>query len=324
MKIAFLLLLTVLSMTGTASGRHALVTAHQDGPRPQAKEDRVKTNSFTVTRDLVEYSSLGFFQDLEKLNGKSHWIDMGSGEGVAIEQYVQSEKSNALERLEKGVTRDTLAKILARPLAERARVTGITYHMHRSGDRNYENRLRHMTGRYFEDIPEKEIGRADLITDVQGVLFYTRRLDETLARYLSLLKSNGVLYVARANLIRTELQIGNRRTNLLDYLIETRIPGIRVEDSASGLRITKTGDPIRIPRLELATYDDRFAPPHRSFRVLAEEQELPRVTDTHNANVDFTVDHRRRPATPARPLSSSIINGLNRALGYEAIRPGEP
>ena len=54
-------------------------------------------------------------------------------------------------------------QIAARPANDRAHTSGITYHMVRKGSRNYGNRLRFLSGRLMEDIPDSEIGKADLI-----------------------------------------------------------------------------------------------------------------------------------------------------------------
>lgn len=54
--------------------------------------EKVMRNDFVYERNLIEYISilgLRFIKKLSKMNKKHHWIDMGSGELIAILEYLK-------------------------------------------------------------------------------------------------------------------------------------------------------------------------------------------------------------------------------------------
>jgi SAM-dependent methyltransferase len=296
---------------------------------PQGKDNApiaVSTNAFNVTRPLGYYAnrlSEDFVKELQKLNGKSHWIDGGSGEGVAIEHYHQLGKNANASSYTGGEAKAALDAIGKTAPGDRAFVTGITYHMVRNVRPHYNNRLRHLVGRLMEDIPNKEIGRADLISDVYGVFAYTNRLDQAMAKYLTALKPNGSLYIhwgARMNETKIT-EKGKADVAVLDWL--KSIPGIRVEEKGIAIRITKTGQPITIPTLAFVSETNQ-APPVRVFRAAGGTIAVPNDPAVAGAGVDFTVRPVDTiPPTPANPLTEETIGHMNTMLGYPVVRPPE-
>jgi len=64
------------------------------------------------------------------------------------------------------------------------------------------------TGRYFEDIPDAEISRADIITDLYGVMSYSPRVDEVLRKYHKILKTDGKAYIFIGDYVQVPPLIG--------------------------------------------------------------------------------------------------------------------
>ncbi len=344
MRTGFLKLISVLSLVlfswgnpGLAepSAQHAIgekQAAPKRAPAVAQGKDapiNVQTNSFTVTRPLGFYGNrLGdeFVKDLGKLGKNSHWIDGGSGEGVAIEHYHQLGKNGQALAFTGGESKQIFEAIGKTKADQRAYVTGITYHMVRNVRPTYDNRLRHLVGRLMEDIPNKEIGRADLISDLYGVFAYSNRLDQAMAKYLTALKSNGKMYIfwgARMN--ETTMRVGGRNVPVLDWL--RTIPGITVEGGGPGagagvIKITKTGDPIRIPRLEFVSETNQ-SPPVRRFNQIAGTIDIPQAADGVGPGVDFAAPLAvHNPATPANPFSPEATTQMNEMLGYRTMNGG--
>lgn len=288
---------------------------------------RVESNTFSVIRPLGYYMNRlgdGFASDLAKLGDKGHWIDGGSGEGVAIEHYFQVGGANKKAAMYAGsdVARDSMTKIGALKQEKRAYVTGITYHMLRTERPTYGNRLRHLSGRLMEDIPQKELGRADLISDVYGVYAYTNRFDKALAMYLTALKKDGSLYVFHdIRMYKTTIQVGEKEVPLFDWL--GGIKGMRVERTNEGLsiRITKTGGNIEIPRLQFVSEDNQ-APPIRVFRQIEGTIRVAETEDGEGPQVDFTrPTGPHRPPRAPEPLGAEVLRGMTELLGYDPMPP---
>jgi len=195
----------------------------------------VKRNGFSKGRtleDYVDFFGPEFSEALAALPDGAHWIDMGSGENRAIEEFMRGAEAQG----------------------RRVFATGITY---KAGREIYEPTpgLRVLEGRYLENIANQEIvgppyGKADIITDVMGVLSYADHVDDTLRTYVQLLKPNGVIYIY-TSIPNTQIKSRNGSELDLEEWLKT-IPGLVVESSPYG-KITirlKKGDPI-IPELKV-------------------------------------------------------------------------
>ena len=202
---------------------------------------RLKLNAFVTSRTLGEYgiySAREFKSFLETLGPGSHWLDAGAGKGHAIAQYVERNPAGA-------------------------RVTGVVY----SGKRpkNAPDQLRYLSGRYIEDIPDEELGRADLITDLFGPGSYSTRISEVLNKYLRILTPGGRAFVTLTS--EATVTVNGRSTTLLGYLLSlSPPPGIEITHEGSTLIIRKAAETgFQIPTLEL-TRVESGAPPYRWFR----------------------------------------------------------
>ncbi len=206
----------------------------------------VLKNSFFTGRGLGEYIQ-GLHSDFElslnKLEPHQVWIDLGGGEGRAVEDYLKSKNLN----LKSG------------------KVVLITYKLGRwFGISNYQNRLQVFQSRLLEDIPVQEIPKAQLMTDFFGVLSYTLDLEKSLNIILNRLNLNGEIYIYSSHR-HTLIESQKERLSLTEFL--KRISGIQVEGQRGILKITKVSQQVSIPKLELIQLEEASKPPFRRFKI---------------------------------------------------------
>ena len=212
---------------------------------------RITSNAFQVDRKLSDYfdffAPTGFRDDVADLTASQLWIDMGTGEGHALEDFIRTPRyrGNAL-----GIT--------AGPQIDAIRLDGLA--------NASKGRLKWSRGKLLENIPQTELPKAQLITDVFGPLSYTKQVDVTLQRYLDLLDTNGTLYFRYSpdrNLVRDAN--GIYAPTFLQWL--QSIEGIKVsvnDLSQKNIKITKIAKNVKIPELSLESMADG-APPVRKY-----------------------------------------------------------
>lgn len=290
------LIYALLALGGAALATETDV-ACREALDPSASEltARVREGFFKTGRDLGDYVELlppQFVQVLNGLGPEAHWLDAGSGEGLATLAYLEGNQSKLGGYY--GFTDSvlvTFSQLNKKPADQRARVTGVTYKYNvesisylkaefvrprfvRSG------RGRWLEGRYFEDIPDAEIGAADLITDVFGVAAYAPRLDEVLRKYLRLLRDGGVAYVflgiQGGDALDDKVFVwrDGKRLSLVEWL--QTVPGVEARKleyftgwggshQARGLELRRVSATPVIPELELIEFQ-HGAPPYREYR----------------------------------------------------------
>lgn len=158
--------------------------------------------------EYIEIFPDSFVVSVAMLNDSHHWVDAGSGEGHALAEFMQNESEMPQQFLpnsgaswfrktqihfDEPLVKKALRVMNARELDEKPQITGVTYHM--SSKRDEPSRINFKVGKFFEDIPIEEIRKADLITDLFGVMSYSPRIDEVLSRYHALLKPNAKAYI---------------------------------------------------------------------------------------------------------------------------------
>jgi hypothetical protein len=209
----------------------------------------VETNRFTTDRGLKEYTSyLGpeFTRSLARLKEDGHWLDGGSGSAYAQKDFLGSRDGHVI-------------------VGGRPRMTAITKVYPDDQPKELAGgRFRVLSGRYFEEIPTQEIPRADLITDVVGIINYSDQIDLALEKYLGLLKPDGTIYVFIPPSL-TFIRRGDDTFSLIDWL--RSIPGLLVREPEAPaspfpagyvFTLRKIACGIVIPRLRLAAASHRF------------------------------------------------------------------
>lgn len=207
----------------------------------------VKKNSFVTGRSLGEYIQYlfeGFSTSLKNLKPTDHWIDLGAGKGYAAEEYIKSF----------GTAQSA------------ANVTLITYKLDRwFGISKHQGKLDVLDGRLLENIPKGEIKKAKLMTDVFGVISYTRDLSRALDIIFDRLETGGELYVYSSN-THTLIKTADEVITLTQFL--STIPGLKVEGKWGTIRITKLAEEIEVPQLRLIRMNEETVPPSRTFEFL--------------------------------------------------------
>lgn len=220
------------------------------------ESDQLSQNLFSTNKGINEYGLylLDLKEELVKLRPEDHWIDLGAGQAKALYDYYESLKGQA----------QTTAIVYVKP------------------EKNYIEQLpsnsKYLSGRFFEDIPEGEIARADLITDFYGVISYTHDLSGSLERAISLLKTNGILYIFNGyfknTVIKKRSTTETLKYGIAEYLasipgliVEYQFNGRMVDDESPAIKITKTesfqdGAFAHLRLISLETYS---APPKRHF-----------------------------------------------------------
>jgi hypothetical protein len=238
---------------------------------------RIEDNRFTKDRRWHHYHRTfpGFTDRLLRPGQPVRWFDSGAGEGYAASdvldpqkyaQYVDSTSGSNLEINLTEAQKRVVRGMIETPEANRPLVTILSYRI----ERNIEAspRLRSITGRFFEDIEDSELGRFDIITDVYGVFSYTPSVDRTLARYLGMLEPNGAIYLHFEAFVTSIKTSDGRELKILDWL--RNIEGISVQNlERDSFLITRTSESMpRIPQLVLEKVINDFPPPRRIYRQL--------------------------------------------------------
>jgi len=236
----------------------------------------VQQNTFRRERDLASYLQRfpSLRRRLESLNDRSHVLDGGSGETVAMGQYT-------------GI--DTPAE-QAPEFNSPANVTAVTYTLTEYRREKFQNqpKLNLLSGRFLSDISVRELtdrfGKADVILDFWGVLAYTDHLSEDLQKYIDVAKPGAQIYMvvgpreydyvsgfgrrkSKSSVFRSTVRTRQGEVITVPDWLRT-IPGLHVMESDANLVIT-IADPsrVRIPRLVLEGADTTVTkPPARFFR----------------------------------------------------------
>lgn len=211
---------------------------------PRIVSELIRKNKFVTNRDLVDYGHTlpaGFRESLERLTHDQHWIDLGAGKAQAQIDYLKSFRNSS----------------------QAAFTTAVAYKLDRwFNPPTFNGKLEIREGA-FEDQATATWKKADLITDLFGVISYTRDMTTSLQKTFDLLKLHGELYLY-VTPWATQFQMGAEKRGLLEFL--SQIPGLRVEGQYGAIKVTKEKDLIVIPPMELVRFRDE-APPLRSFLV---------------------------------------------------------
>jgi len=220
---------------------------------------------FTRSRGVGSYGlalGSGFQKILQRIaNYGGHWIDAGAGDAFAVQQFLNQNRNPNI--------RATAISL------QSAAVSG--------------DRLKVMKDRYIEQIPDHELSKADLITDLFGPIAYSAQPHLILKKYLELLKDDGQVFLflgSRDELFGSENRVitgDGKYLNLAEWI--QQLPGVgselivdRRDDDGMivekwTLRLWKSGsEPFNIPEVEVREFKEG-APPRMLF------QEKVRIPD---------------------------------------------
>ncbi len=213
--------------------------------QPAIIDQRVEKNRFVTDRRLYEYQATlhpDFMFALSRLSPDQHWIDLGAGKGNALIDFARSFKN----------------------INQAPELTAVAYKLDRWFSLpSFSGKLKSQVGA-FESQNTSAWKKADVVTDVFGVLSYTHTLSAALQKTFDLLDTNGELYIETTP-YATRVRWNDEYLPLLDFL--ARIPGLEVVGKYGQIKVIKRTETIKVPNLKLINYKDD-APPTRQFEVV--------------------------------------------------------
>lgn len=243
-QFGFLAVVTALLFTFSHS--HAAETC--EGlfiPEAWNLSDQIRKNRFITDRDLSEYMHQlhpDFVKALRNLSSDQHWIDLGAGKALAQIGYLR-----------------TFDKLSDAPLA-----TAVAFKLDRwFTPPSYHGKLQIREG-VFEAQDTANWKKADVITDVMGVISYTKDLTTTLQKVFDLLNVNGELYLEFTP-YATSVKTSETSHKLIGFL--ERLEGVSVSGQYGIVKVVKLKDKIIVPELELQSYKEA-SPPYRTFKLI--------------------------------------------------------
>jgi len=201
-------------------------------------------NKFITNRDLTDYLHdlhPEFQKALERLGADSHWIDMGAGKVKAQIEFMKS---------------------LPKP-SEKPYVTAVAFKIDRWFKVPTFNGKLEVHEGLFETHSTEQWRKADLITDVMGVLSYTTDISTALQKTFDLLKVHGELYIS-TSAYATQFIVQGQKIKFDEYL--ATIPGLNVEGKWGQIKVTIEREGIVVPPMKLVRIKDEM-PPIRLFEI---------------------------------------------------------
>lgn len=205
---------------------------------------RVEKNKFVTNRGFYEYKEIlpaDFALRVASLRPEQHWVDLGAGKANAQIEYL------------KGFSEPRTAAL----------TTAVAYKLDRwFRPGSFDGKLVIKEGA-FESHVTSTWQKADVVTDVFGVVSYTHDLQTSFQKIFDLLNTGGELYLAITP-YATHFLVQGRALPMIDFL--ATIEGLRVEGRFGSIKVTKDKDQIKIPNLKLKSIKDD-TPPYRYFEV---------------------------------------------------------
>jgi len=268
MKSVLLLLLSCLAFGAEPDPNCPILAQHL-----VRNEKFVRESDFNVNRDFVYYTDhLGheFTNKLRPVNGlAAHWVDLGAGNAAAMRRMYRpvgrqpSVDAKAVYCTAVGFAepKDILSVKESEMIAKEFGKDAFQY----------------LAG-LFHELSDATIGRADVITDVYGVLSYTPDPSRDLRKALNLLNPNGILImeidpkgfafegksgdVAWVEYLKT---IGGIEVTRVEPRKDLHDPnGTKVKSMV--IELTRTKGPISVPELQVTALFSN-TPPARTLRL---------------------------------------------------------
>jgi hypothetical protein len=256
----------------------------------------IAENDFRNDRNLYDYvESLPpeFSDYLYNLKPGQRVIDFGGGEGFAGEMYPEIKFNPELAGPDFNLNnfglhiRAFLDKLWRKPFAEKGEAKVISYKVARQNV-NTHDKFKLLKDRFFEDIPDYEIGQYDIGIFRNGLDLYTPHLDIVLHKVFRLLKSDGVIFLNHGGYSgNTLIQTADGTFMTYDIWLETRVRGIKVKRVLSNDTVPVEGKnliirrrrsiPLEVPRLQLVFIDESVPPPMRVFEEVGTQPLFPEL-----------------------------------------------
>ena len=177
---------------------------------------------------------------------QSRWLDAGAGRANAQKEYM-------LQLKDKINSPELLAVAFKKPF-----FTGIPS----------KSKMKYLSGRWFEEIPDSELGTFDVITDFFGPVSYGKDSLEIVNKYLRLLNAGGEIFISmpmNAAVLSTER---SKVVSLSEWIKMQLEVSANYEVEISHTRILKIkylqGPAIQLSRIKQTSFKSGL-PPERFY-----------------------------------------------------------
>ena len=218
-------------------------------------------NDFRGMTDYIAVLGEEFAAQVARLVRGKRWLDVGAGHARAQKEYLLA-KMSLKQRFFEGKA-EVVAVAAEAPTKLNIHAIKLDTAVHGIG--GGAGNLNELVGRYVEDIPDEELGKFNIITDVFGAVSYSERLDVVLNKYLRLLTEGGTLYVHTVSFHTQIIRKDGSKIAMFEWL--QAIPGLRVTVGSTDFSITAERPGVVVPRLKLIG-GKADAPPERLFQEI--------------------------------------------------------
>lgn len=240
---------------------------------------------YVIDRSLLSYATTllpGFGRSLADLSPADRWLDIGAGQGRAIQHYYGS-RYDAMHP-EGAKQRGTKAQAIAMSIEDRR-----TAEWYQTAASLEPGKIRYLSGRRLREYTQEELGRFKLVTDVYGGFSYTSQLALFMEDILAVLEVNGSFYTLLINVdpehwpSRSALPRSGFQTEIIEAdgaVVKVcawlkRISCVEVvcevdERSTTPIeryQVKKTCNNVAVPALELISFS-AGTPPARQFQLI--------------------------------------------------------
>ena len=244
-----------------------------------AARAQIAANQFKVNRSLTDYLEdldPQFAKRLEEATDKSHWLDLGAGEAYAIDAYFGNSEFRSIHPeaiahpSEQKAIKQLIEKFQMKPYAKKAKATAITYQLNRTDVKKLPKKMQILSKRFFEDIPNEEIGAFDIATDVVGIASYTTDPSKYFSKVVQLMKNDGTYFSLLSE--RGEVRTASGNKNFIEWIQSIKGLSVKVVDEygLSKITIRRKNASVEIPVLQFISTDSGI-PPTRVFQETSEK-----------------------------------------------------
>lgn len=260
----------------------------------QSRGEQVPSD-YVTDRSLLSYAITllpEFDHTLAKLGPADRWLDIGAGQGRAIQDYY-GERFDAMHT-EGREQRGSKAQAVALSIEDRR-----TADWQQTAARLEPGKIEYRFGRRLREYAPEELGRFKLATDVYGGFSYTANLSLFMEQVLAVLEVKGSFYTvlidvnpeswprrpasARAPFQTGIINAAGEEIKVCTWLKRIRCAEVTCETDARSTtpieryRVKKTCEQTAVPPLE-STHFVAGTPPARQFQLLepaAAQQSAP-------------------------------------------------
>ncbi len=239
----------------------------------------------------------------------AHWLDAGGGAGAAVFGFMEYGVNSFTAPEYRNGSVIEPPKLPPKQLS--ATLLDLDCPTRPSG------RIAVLTGRFVEQIPDTEMPKSNLITDVEGPFSYSARPDLVLQRYVNALTDDGVLLLGLGSTVNLTMPGRDSRVIGADGVVRTyvewlqSIPGLEVtphtvsspdpEDHWETLSVEirrRPGAKVEIPALTTVAFEGG-GPPRATLREAAGD-----LSTNPAAQATTQQESQQALASAARALST--------------------